>query len=356
MPRKKTETAIQKKEQNEYHQTHREQPNAYDQRSGYKLYGYEDVQIPRLMRVPFVVTKYRFPGLTAGQCVWSMFEPHNEVVNIWTHLIGVVFFLVYVSKSIKTISFFDEPLTHPLLGVIIGSSTMLITSMCTHTFNSMSPYAYHICYFFDYAGISFSTFTFSQALFFYSRPLGTSWTLFNSPETYLSLSLLNSLVCTFTCCAVLIKRPWFHIFVRSSAYISLAIFTVLPYLGRLALCTLHPSGDCIMESAPHFKLVAIFFISGGIIYAFRIPECWMPKIFDFLGQSHNIFHTLSAFGTVQFFIAIYDEMTQRKGELLSMPMRWTELCVVFCVLAGILNFSLVLWFWHKLYSRQTKRH
>ena len=37
-------------------------------------------------------------------------------------------------------------------------------------------------------------------------------------------------------------------------------------------------------------LMAVLYISGATIYAFRFPERYWPGKFDYWGQSHQIFH------------------------------------------------------------------
>ena len=34
----------------------------------------------------------------------------------------------------------------------------------------------------------------------------------------------------------------------------------------------------------------IFYLIGAFIYAMRFPEAYFPKKFDYIGNSHNIFH------------------------------------------------------------------
>jgi hypothetical protein len=51
-----------------------------------------DKQAPLHMRSRFIVTGYRV-GYSFSRCLRSIFELHNETVNIWTHLIGFMIFL-----------------------------------------------------------------------------------------------------------------------------------------------------------------------------------------------------------------------------------------------------------------------
>ncbi|EDO49996.1 predicted protein, partial [Nematostella vectensis] len=257
-------------------------------------YGFTDKELPEKMRVPYIHTRYRRPCLSVEQCIESMFQPHNETVNIWSHFIAAFVFLIHNSDLLREYRNFDDPLVAPLACCAVGIVVLFFVSACTHLFNSMSLLAYHVCYFCDYAAISICTFTTAQAMFFYSRPISTSWRMFNSPIAFLGFAVMNSLLSTFTCCAVLVRRPWYHAFVRTSAYLSLGLFTVLPYLGRLAFCSYTASVECTTPSYIHFKRYCLYFTIAGVTYANRIPERLFPKMFDLLGQSHHILHVLSA--------------------------------------------------------------
>lgn len=328
---------------------------AYGQDTGYQLYGYKDHQIPSKMRVPYILTSYRFPGMTADQCFGSMFQPHNELFNVWSHLIALVVFVAQVAPIVRTVNIIEEPLIVPLLCCALGICIMLVASIYTHLFNSMSPYMYHICFFFDYAAISACFFIISQGMYFYSRPLNTTFSFFNTPEIFLYMNLFNSLICTFMCCSVLIKRPWYHIMVRASAYLSLALFTIFPLVSRLVLCHLIPTNTCPSGSLTHFKQCGFYFVISGLIYATRTPERFAPRLFDVIGQSHNIFHVLSALGTSHLFTALYTDMRERQEALLVDPLLFTELSMLFTTLALVGNLSIVVWMAKSLYSRQTAK-
>ncbi|EGA59127.1 Izh1p [Saccharomyces cerevisiae FostersB] len=51
---------------------------------------------------------------------------------------------------------------------------------------------------------------------------------------------------------------------------------------------------------------ALFYISGAVIYGFRIPETLSPGKFDFFGSSHQIFHIMVVLGSVCHLKAIID--------------------------------------------------
>jgi len=172
---------------------------------------------------------------------------------------------------------------------------------------------------------------------------------------FLYLNLFNSLICTFICCSVLVKRPWYHIAVRAFAYLSLSLFTVFPLISRFVLCKLVPSNSCPVGSFNHFKQCAIYFAFGGLIYSTRVPERFMSGLFDVIGQSHNLFHVLSALGTWHLFSALNVDMNERREALLASPLPFTELAIMFTVLGLVANVTVVVWMAKDLYSRQADK-
>jgi adiponectin receptor len=45
----------------------------------------------------------------------------------------------------------------------------------------------------------------------------------------------------------------------------------------------------------------LFYIGGALLYVFRFPEKYFPKMFDKLGSSHQIFHICCVIGcTIHF--------------------------------------------------------
>ncbi len=293
--------------------------------------------------------------MTPEQCFTSLMQPHNELINAWSHIVALALFVVQVLPIIKTVNIVEDPLIVPLLCCALAICIMYVASVYTHLFNSMSPYMYHICFFFDYAAISACFFIVSQCIYFYSRPLNTSLTFFNSPKWFLYINLFNSLICTFTCCSVLVHRPWYHILVRTSAYLSMSLFTLFPLACRVLFCTTIPTNSCTSSSMAHFKQAGLYFIVGGLIYMTRSPERFVPKMFDIVGQSHNIFHVLSAMGISQVFTALHTDMIERKEMLLVNPLSFTELSIMFTMLALVANVTIVVWMAKLLYSRQTEK-
>lgn len=55
----------------------------------------------------------------------------------------------------------------------------------------------------------------------------------------------------------------------------------------------HPNA---MVTTVYELLMGVFYIVGVIIYVVRIPERWMPGMFDLVGNSHQLFHLMAIAG------------------------------------------------------------
>ena len=54
--------------------------------------------MPKCQVMTAITRGYR-PGLNYKQCLLSIFRLHNETINIWTHLLGFLFFSVLIVKD-----------------------------------------------------------------------------------------------------------------------------------------------------------------------------------------------------------------------------------------------------------------
>ena len=81
---------------------------------------------------------------------------------------------------------------------------------------------------------------------------------------------------------------------RASLFVALGLFGVFPIFQQvLFVWKIVPTP--MMEAFAWEMAMAFGYISGAVLYAKAIPECWKPGAFDFFGCSHNIFHFLVVF-------------------------------------------------------------
>ena len=177
-------------------------------------------QVDPFFREPFIISAYRKCDLSALDCVKSLFQCTNEIINIWSRVLALaVFLLRFVSVFTKHNPLQDSHV-YPLLCFAFGICIMLVMSVGAHLFNCMCIKACHVCFFFDYCAISVYTFTAGQVFYFYSRPVETDWVIFNTPVLFLGISAAISFASTFACCYSFANRNRLDAFIKAGTYSS----------------------------------------------------------------------------------------------------------------------------------------
>ncbi len=255
------------------------------------LLKYED--LPHPWRVnPHITKGYRFSG-SKIECIRSAFNFHNELVNIWSHAIGLLIVLaiafyfypasVNFSQSTRTDIFFAAVF-------FFAACKCLICSCMWHTMSSISEQNLmerFACV--DYTGIS---------LLIAASIMTTEYTAFYCEP----VSRWIYIIMTATLGVAGVILPWHPTFNRADMnwarvafYVSLAATGFAPVFQ---LSWTRGSEWSWYFYAPIIKSITVYLV-GAIIYAGQVPERWLHGWFDYVGGSHNIWH-LAVLGGILF--------------------------------------------------------
>ena len=255
------------------------------------LIRYED--LPHPWRVnPHIVKGYRFSE-TKGDCVRSAFQVNNELVNIWSHAIGLIIVLsiafhfyptsVNFSLSSRTDIFFSAVF-------FFAACKCLVCSCLWHTMNSIADQTLmerFACV--DYTGIS---------LLIAASIMTTEYTAFYCEPVSRWIYILTT--ATLGIGGVIL--PWHPTFNRADmAWARVAFYVSLGATGfapAVQLNLTRGSEWAYYFYLPLLKSVAVYLI-GALIYASQVPERWISGWFDYIGGSHNIWH-LAVLGGILF--------------------------------------------------------
>ncbi|KAJ3474302.1 hypothetical protein NLG97_g9905 [Lecanicillium saksenae] len=106
------------------------------------------------------------------------------------------------------------------------------------------------------------------------------------PRSQLPPSCAVSMVCVM----ILPWHPRFNgpdmSWARVAFFVGLALTGFMPILQLLYT---HGSEFVIDFYSPILKSILVYF-GGAVVYASKIPECWYPGMFDYIGGSHNLWH------------------------------------------------------------------
>lgn len=304
-----------------------------------------NVDVPAIFREQYICSAYRPVGLSARECLQSIFHLNNETFNVWTHILALLIIVTrYAVVVFAEYSPLDDVFVLPLLCFAVGISTTFTMSVGAHIFNCMSHHARMICFFADYASISFYTFTAGMVFIFYSRPVNTEWRIFNDPSLFLSISALASFASTFIICRSLYHQSPRRAEIIALTYSTSWVFNTLSYTS----CVFFYPAQLNVPSLHYFKRHCVFYAAGTVAYVVRFPERLMSGVFDVFGHSHQFMHIMCAMGVADEFIAVQMDMLARREALEGLPGPTVGNCIVFTMAVLFGNFAVVFWYSWKL--------
>lgn len=271
------------------------------------LRNYSD--IPAYLHEPFVWTGYRQPSMEIQGCVRSIFEWHNESINIWTHLASALYFWILASRGslTKKTSKANDDIHYKSSGTM-ATTTMLrlycttqaavfTASFIAHTFSpcARTEHQYQQLWRLDWSMIAVAMLGVTLVLVHYS-PLAPArkrcW--------------MQAFVTTLLAMVVLVNQPFFTRLptILKALGALFPIPTLLGFMGDMILQHHRDDMGKGLGSSPvppfwrqflwqamagPLLLAAI----GLAIYASHVPERWYPEGHSFgsvVLSSHNIHH------------------------------------------------------------------
>uniref|UniRef100_A0A1B6H4B9 Adiponectin receptor n=1 Tax=Cuerna arida TaxID=1464854 RepID=A0A1B6H4B9_9HEMI len=233
-----------------------------------------------------LISGYRPPLVTFSACFMSIFRMHTETVNIWTHLIGCIAFLVLAVHFILSPVSLQEKL---LFGTFfLGAILCLGFSFIFHTFHCHSPYAVKLFSRLDYCGIGLLIIgSYIPWLYygFYCR--------FWPKLVYFSILSVTGAGAVLISCSDSLQAPSLRP-LRAAVFTSYAFTGVIPAVHFILVET----WPVFLAKAASVLITATLYIIGAVLYAYRVPERLFPGRFDLWFQSHQIFHVLVVIATL----------------------------------------------------------
>ncbi|KAL4996194.1 hemolysin-III related-domain-containing protein [Aspergillus recurvatus] len=263
-----------------------------------RLISYSDLPAPWRIN-PHILSGYRFHS-SKVECLTSVFTFSNELVNIWSHLIGLIIVL--------SIAFYFYPLNpnfhlstnaDMLVAAVFffAACKCLVCSTLWHTMNSIADQPLmerFACV--DYTGIS---------LLVAASIVTTEYTAFYCEPT----SRWVYILLTMSLGVGGVILPWHPTFNRADwAWVRVAFYVTLALTGFAPLAQLTYARGfswCLYFYAPVMKSILVYFV-GACVYASQIPERWSPGLFDYFGGSHNIWHLAVLGGILFHYLAMQD--------------------------------------------------
>ncbi|XP_018550317.1 membrane progestin receptor beta [Lates calcarifer] len=270
-------------------------------------------QVPLLFREPYILSGYR-PIQQDWRCyLLSLFQRHNESLNVWTHLLAAVVLLIRWWANVDALGYTLDAASLPLSLFLVSSFTYLFFSVTAHLFQSHSEHAHYFFFFMDYVGVAVYQYGCSLGHYFYtSQP---AWR-----ESCVGLLFLPGAVffgwlsCAGCCFAkARYRRPY-----PLRRKICQIIPTALAYLLDISpvahrLFTVSWMGE---PSLPFHALQIASFLLSALFFSCPIPERFFPGLCDFVGHGHQIFHLFLSLCTVCQLEALFQDYSVRRDTVL----------------------------------------
>ncbi|XP_041038596.1 adiponectin receptor protein 1-like [Carcharodon carcharias] len=235
----------------------------------------------------FLLHGHRPPMPSFRACFRSIFRLHTETGNIWTHLIGFLFFLILgvIYMFRPNINFVAPVQEKVVFGMFfLGAVLCLCFSWLFHTVYCHSEKVSRTFSKLDYSGIALLIMGSFVPWLYYS--------FYCSPQPRLVYLVI---ICVLGITAIVVSQwdrfatPQYRA-VRAGVFLGLGLSGLVPTLhfmiaeGFIKAATVGQMGWLF--------LMAILYILGVALYAARIPERFFPGKCDIWFHSHQIFHVL----------------------------------------------------------------
>ncbi|XP_005993988.1 membrane progestin receptor alpha-B [Latimeria chalumnae] len=250
----------------------------------------KDSEIPSVFRDPYIHTGYRQLGHSWRCCFQTLFQRHNETINIWTHLIGALVILMKLKKFSETVDFVKDPHAWPFFIIIAASFTYLTCSTLAHLLQVKSELFHYAFFFLDYVGVA--VYQYGSALAHYYYGIEEEWHAVVRGFFLPAAALLGWLSCVGCCyskyrCFQISKgvRKLCQVLPSGLAY----ALDISPVVHRIWTCRLAACSDAALF---YHKWQVAFFLSSAFFFSNPYPEKLFPGKCDFFIQGHQIFHVL----------------------------------------------------------------
>ena len=234
----------------------------------------------------YILSGYRQATGSFRRCFESLAYVHNETVNIYSHIIGAAFFLTAPIYTYRAL-YLRYPLATPtdifvFSTFFYGVSTCFILSATYHIISNHSPKVQQFGNQLDYLGI---------VILMWGSTVPSIYYGFYCDPRHQKIYWTNvSVLATF--CVVATLHPKFrHPTIRpyrAAMYAGLGLSAVVFVVHGILL-----HGWTVQNrrmSLDWMGLMALFNLTGAVIYAARVPEKLRPLKYDLYGSSHQVLH------------------------------------------------------------------
>ncbi|XP_069372734.1 progestin and adipoQ receptor family member VII, a [Paralichthys olivaceus] len=248
-----------------------------------------DTEVPAYFGELHVCTGYRPLNQNWRYYFLSLFQRHNETINIWTHLLAFLVLLVKLQQLIETVDFVGDPQSWPLLILILSSLNYTGFSVLAHMLGGKSELYHYVFFYLDYVGVAQYQYGSAIVHFYYAVDEGMHRHVHG---IFMPVATILSCLSCLGCCygkycnhtqSTRVRKVC-QVLPSAIAY----MWDISPVAKRLLSWSSASSDQAVLF---HFGQV-MFFLICSFFFTFPLFERCFPGRCDFVGQSHQIFHVL----------------------------------------------------------------
>lgn len=242
--------------------------------------------LPEWMQDNEFLRKFHRPELSSfKECFKSVFALHTETGNIWTHMLGAILFIIIMIHFVL-----DPPEGWPIADRLLFVVFFLCAVACmglSFVYHTVGCHSHKVCLFWskmDYAGIALMIVGSCLPMLHYGF-----YNMFITKVTYMSLFAFFGVLTLIVALSDRFGTPEYRPY-RAIVFSSLGLFGAVP-MAHYVIFVDGVTEPFVKGGLGWVIAMAVFYLVGATLYAFRFPEsCW-PGKFDLYLQSHQIFHT-----------------------------------------------------------------
>ena len=238
----------------------------------------------------FILSGYRQASGSFRESLNSLQHIHNEVVNIYSHLLGAVLFAalpIYVCVKVRNHAIVQVGDIIGFAVFFFGATFCFFLSAFFHIMSNRSEKVAARWNQLDYLGIViliWGSIVPSVYYGFYCDP--------NLQKLYWTLVSVQAAVCTIATLIPKFPHPTFRKY-RTAIYASLGLLAMAFITHGLLIHGWEIQNHRM--SLIYIFITVMLNLLGAVIYTARIPERWDPLRYDIYGCSHQIFHFIVVF-------------------------------------------------------------
>uniref|UniRef100_A0AAZ3Q8T7 Progestin and adipoQ receptor family member VII, b n=1 Tax=Oncorhynchus tshawytscha TaxID=74940 RepID=A0AAZ3Q8T7_ONCTS len=241
--------------------------------------------VPWVFREPHIIGGYRQPDHSWRYYFLTLFQRHNEALNVWTHLLAAFIILVKCQELSETVDFHRDPHAQPVYRPPLSLHLLVVQCPGPPAQRQVQALPLHLL-----PGLCgrghLPVWQRPCPLLLrhrggLARPGARDLPAHRSvPGLVLVLWLLLWQVCQPEAAQVCPPGGSLRPGLLPGHQPSAAPHLQLPPAG----------GGCSNQAVAYHRYQVLFFLVSTYFFACPHPECWLPGRCDFIGQGHQNFH------------------------------------------------------------------